>query len=232
MTAMPAISLNFAGLRLAGAALVLTLASVGAHAQNGPIKDTSALHPPAGARVAIVEFVDLECPQCAKVAPQVKKAAEQYHIPLVRHDFLIPNHIWSPKAALNARWFESKAKGLGDEYRDYVFANQQAIYNENVLYSYTQKFAQSHGQALPFALDPQGKLQGQIQGDNDLARRMGLSGTPSIFVVAEHSKGAPYTEIPIDLHNLYQAIDQALADTKGPVPAAKTPVTKKPVAKK
>ena len=31
--------------------------------------DTSALHPPAGSRMALVVFEDLQCPACAKAEP-------------------------------------------------------------------------------------------------------------------------------------------------------------------
>ena len=139
-------------------------------AQLTPVKvlDASALNPPAGARVAIVEFDDLECPTCADYNPLLKQAAANYKIPWVRHDFLIPYHTWSRAAAVDARWFDAKSKALGDEYRDQVFANQSDIDNQGVLNQFTQKFAQSHGISLPFSLDPQGKLAAEVQADNDL----------------------------------------------------------------
>src|ERR1700677_893841 len=137
------------------------------------VLDASALHPPAGARVAIVEFDDLQCPACAATNPILKAAAEKYHIPWVRHDFLIPYHNWSRIAAINARWFDQKSKGLGDEYRNEVFASQASIYNPDSLAQFTQKFAQSHSVALPFAIDPQGTLAREVDADVELARRTG-----------------------------------------------------------
>ena len=56
------------------------------------VLDASGLRPPVGARVAIVEFDDLQCPACAAANPALKAAAAQYKIPWVRHDFLIPGH--------------------------------------------------------------------------------------------------------------------------------------------
>jgi len=50
-------------------------------------KDTSLLKPPAGAKIAIYKFEDLECPACAHAYPIVHAAAERYKIPVVRHDF-------------------------------------------------------------------------------------------------------------------------------------------------
>jgi protein-disulfide isomerase len=224
-------------LLLSLAAAVLLAAAVNAHAQFGApapgtqVNDATALHPPAGARVAIVEFADMECPACANANTTLKAAAATYKIPWVRHDFLIPGHIWSPVAAVNARWFEAtKGKAVGDEYRDQVFANQASIYNLAVLHQFTEKFAQSHGISLPFAIDPQGKLAAAIKADGDLGVRTGIKATPAVWVVTEHSKGAPYMEVANGMSNLYQLIDQALADTAPAKPAPKPPV-KKPAGK-
>jgi hypothetical protein len=157
-------------LSLAAAALLLA-AAAGTRAQFGapsspetPVHDPSALRPPAGARVAIVEFADLECPDCARANPLLKEAAARYHIPLVRHDFPLPFHAWSTDAAVNARWFDTRGKALGDEYRDQVYANQASIYNPGVLRQFTAKFAAAHHIALPFAVDPAGQAGRRGQG--------------------------------------------------------------------
>src|SRR5215471_5065973 len=67
-------------------------------------KDTSMLKPPAGAKIAIFKFEDLECPACAHAYPIVHAAAERYKIPIVRHDFPLRMHIWSRDAAITARY--------------------------------------------------------------------------------------------------------------------------------
>ena len=115
---------------------------------------------------------------------------------------------------MNARWFDTKNRALGDEYRDEVFANQPDIYNVRVLNQFTQKFAQSHGVALPFAFDPQGKLDAAVQADTDLGSRMGITGTPTVFIVTASSKGPAYTQVLDPDRDLYRTIDQALAATR------------------
>jgi len=206
-------------------ASVLALAVSTVHAQTpAQVLDSSALRPPAGARVAIVEFDDLQCPACAAANPVLKAAAAQYKIPWIRHDFLIPYHNWSRYAAINARWFDEKSKALGDEYRDEVFAAQNSIYNPDSLAQFTQKFAQGHGIAMPFAVDPQGKLAGEVNADIALAQRMGLKSTPSIFVVEAGGKGAPFTQVTNPSQQLYTTIDRAIADT---TPAPKSTVAKR-----
>ena len=207
------------GLAAALTSVALVLAVLPAHAQFGappttPVHDPSALRPPAGSRVAIVEFADMECPDCANANPVVRDAAAKYKIPLLRHDFPLPFHNWSFQAAVNARWFDSKSKKLGDDYRDYIFTNQRSIETPAQLVQFTQTYAQSHGTALPFAVDPQGKLSGLVKADYALGQRIGIEHTPTIWVVTANSKGAPFIEV-VDRNRLYQLIDQALADTRG-----------------
>ncbi len=215
------VRLNRAGLpaSLAAAALLLA-AAAGTHAQFAPpppgtqVHDPSALKPPPGAHVAIVEFEDLECPDCARANPLLKEAAAKYNIPWERHDFPLPFHAWSMQAAVNARWFDTKSKKLGDEYRDEVFENQPSIVDLNGLRQFTEKFAQNHGIALPFAMDPMGKLLAEVKADYALGQRIGIEHTPTIWVVTANSKGAPFVEV-VDRSKLFQLIDQALEDTKG-----------------
>jgi protein-disulfide isomerase len=204
---------------LAAVAAVALLASVpGAHAQfGGPpttqVHDPAALKPPAGARVAIIEFEDMECPDCANANPLLKEAAGKYNIPWVRHDFPLPFHAWSFQAAVNARWFDTKTRKIGDEYRDAVFANQPRITSLDVLRQFTETFAKEHNIALPFAMDPQGKLAAEVKADYALGQRIGIEHTPTIWVTTANSKGAPFIEV-VDRTKLFQLIDQAIADTK------------------
>jgi protein-disulfide isomerase len=210
------------------AAATLLVAAASAHAQFGEpattqVHDPAALLPPAGARVALVEFVDMECPDCGRANPLLKEAAAKYKIPLVRHDFPLAMHAWS---------FDTHSKALGEEYRDQVFANQVSIVSPDLLLQFTQKFAASHGLTLPFAVDPQGKLAELVKADYALGQRIGIEHTPTIWVVTAHSKGAPFVEV-VDRSKLFQLIDQALADTASARPAA-APVKKStaPPAKK
>src|SRR5258707_1506083 len=70
-------------------------------------QDTAcALKPPGGASVAIVEFEDLQCPDCAKAAPVIADAAATYKIPVVLHAFPLPKHAWAHVAAVYAAYFD------------------------------------------------------------------------------------------------------------------------------
>ncbi|HEY1577507.1 MAG TPA: thioredoxin domain-containing protein [Terracidiphilus sp.] len=211
------------------AGLSLALAPA-ARAQFGPppttpVHDPAALKPPAGARVAIIEFEDMECPDCANANPLLREAAAKYNIPWVRHDFPLPFHAWSFQAAVNARYFDSKSKKLGDDYRDAVFASQSSITSMDILRQFTENFAKSHNVVLPFALDPQGKLAAEVKSDYALGQRIGIEHTPTIWVTTSNSKGAPFVEV-VDRTKLFQLIDQAMADTKSASAPAKTNVAR------
>ena len=173
----------------------------------------AVLKPPAGAHVAIFEFADMECPMCGRENPVLKEAAAKYHVPWLRHDFPLSMHPWSFQAAVNARWFDEQPKHLGNEYRDAVFANQASIETKDDLHQFTEKFAQQHGVALPFLIDPQAKLEGEVRADTALGDRLGVHQTPTVWVVTDGSGGAaPYTEVT-DFNKLYTMLDEAVART-------------------
>jgi len=110
------------------AALALSIAPAARAQFNAPattpVRDPAALKPPAGARVAIIEFEDMECPDCANANPLLREAAAKYNIPLIRHDFPLPFHPWSfeqdapldlvevPLAAMDATLAEERYLGL------------------------------------------------------------------------------------------------------------------------
>jgi protein-disulfide isomerase len=172
------------------------------------VHNAMALRPPAGARVAIVEFEDLECPDCARANPVIKEAIEKNHIPWVRHDFPLPFHTWSFQAAVDARWFDSKSKKLGDDFRDATFAAQTSIHSQDDLQQFAQKFATDHKLSFPFVVDPQGKLAQLVKADSDLGQSVGIQHTPTIWVVTNRTSGSPFVEV-IDRSRLFTLIEEA-----------------------
>lgn len=211
--------LTHARLALALLPAALLVVAPAARAQFGappttPVHDATALRPPAGAKVAIVEFEDLECPDCANANPLLKEAAAKYGIPWIRHDFPLPFHNWSFQAAVNARYFDTKSQALGNEYRDYIFANQASIETPDQLRQKTQSFADWHKVILPFAVDPMGRLAQEVKADYALGQKIGIEHTPTIWIVTNAAHAAPFVEV-VDRSKLYQLIDQAEAEARG-----------------
>jgi protein-disulfide isomerase len=170
-------------------------------------KDTSMIKPPAGARIAIYEFEDLECPACGRAHPMVMAAIDHYKIPFVRKDFPLQGHIWSTDAAIWARYLQDKvAPKVADEYRTAVFAAQAGIGSKDDLMNFTRKFFQSHGAQMPFVVDPTGELRKEVFADRDLGMKMGLSQTPTIFVCTQTS----WVQVT-DPTQLYQTIESVQA---------------------
>jgi protein-disulfide isomerase len=170
--------------------------------------DTAMLKPPKGSKVAIIAFEDLECPQCAKAAPLLHEAAKKYNVPLVQYDFPLKQHPWSYEAAVNARFFDSKSLKLGDDYRLYIFQNQNSITKQN-LRGVTEKWASDHGVTLPFVVDPSGQFSGKVEADRQMGERIPLQHTPTVYIVNDSGHGTPVMEVT-DLTQLYQMLDEAV----------------------
>ncbi|HEY5213143.1 MAG TPA: thioredoxin domain-containing protein [Acidobacteriaceae bacterium] len=215
--------------RILSAALFVSLAAIPAMAQTSVppnevshFRDTSMLVPPPGAKVAILEWEDLECPACAHAFPFIHMAIDHYKIPLVRRDFLIPGHMWSREAAIYARYLQDKVSpDLATEYRREVFASQFKIASKDDLNRFTQEFFTKHGKQLPFVVDPTGELAREVNADKDIGDKLGLNETPTIIVVTP--KG--WIQVK-DVSDLYEAIDQAEAMV------ASSPEAHRTVAKK
>jgi protein-disulfide isomerase len=173
--------------------------------------DTSALHPPKGSRIALVVFEDLECPACAKAEPLLLQAERNYGLPLVRHDFVIPNHAWSKEAHIMARWFDTQSPQLGEEFRHYIFTNQNAIYKTN-LRGWADKFANAHGHPLPSFYDPTGALRSKVETDTQLGIATGVHVTPTIYVVTDSAR-VPFEQVA-DQGKLFETIEKV----KGELP--------------
>ena len=164
-----------------------------------------ALRPPKGAQVAIVVFEDLQCPDCRRAAPLLEEAARTYKIPVVRHDFPLPMHNWSLDAAIIARYFDTRSKQLGNDFRDYIFQHQPEI-TPPTLRAFAEKFATDRKVDLPFVVDPQGKLAAEISQDRTLGQRVGIQHTPTIYVVSSRTQGKPFVEV-VDRTKLFELID-------------------------
>jgi protein-disulfide isomerase len=170
-----------------------------------PFRDTSTLKPPSGAKVAIIEFEDLECPLCAQLSPLVREAMTRYHIPRVHHDFIIQSHTWSRTGAVYARYLEDKVTPqAAEDFRRDVFANQRMIASQDDLQEFARRWFQAHGQPMPFVIDPSGRCAAEVEADCILGLRVGVQHTPTIIVVTAHQ----WIEVT-EPNQLYAAIDRA-----------------------
>ena len=212
----PSFTLRLAAILLSIGAPTLLHAQAAAGGQGDPFRDTAVLKLQPGQRAAIYEFEDLECPACAHAFPIVHAAVDRYKIPLIRHDFPLPQHTWSRRAAITARYLQDKVSPeLAEQYRRDVFANQTSILSPDDLQNFTRGWFPKHNQQMPFVMDPSGRFAAEVQADETLGQRIGLIHTPTIFVLAPHG----WTQV-VDVSQLYSVIDQALAQTPAPISKA------------
>jgi protein-disulfide isomerase len=181
-------------------------------------RDTTVLRPPAGSKVAIIVFEDMGCPACAHAHPIERQVAEQYHVPLVRYDFPLAQHIWTFEGAVDARYLQDKVSPkLADEYRSAVFAAQMSISSKDDLRQFTERWMQQHGQKMPLIVDPGGALARKVQADYDLGKRLNVEYTPTLVVVTRNNYqvvGGTQTG-PNDPTKLAEVVEGAIAQTKG-----------------
>jgi len=201
--------------------LMILLAGLLASLAFAAVDKRAVLKPPKGAKVAIVVFEDLQCPDCARAAPLVEEAARTYKIPVVRYDFPLPMHNWAFDAAVLGRYFDSKSKKLGDEFRHEAMKHQVEITREN-LRAFAEKFAAQHNTALPFVVDPRGELERKVRADYALGQSIGIQHTPTIYVVSNTTTGAPFVEV-VDRSQLFRLVDDMLQQANAAAAATPSP---------
>ena len=188
--------------------------------QATQFKDTSLLKPPAGAKVAVIEYEDLECPACAHAFPIVHTAVGRYHVAMEEYDFQIPGHAWSHDAAIFAHYLKAKVSPeLSEEFRREVFASQTRIASKDDLHNFEQAFMNQHGKQIPFVVDPTGEFDREVNATTNQGLKLGLNHTPTIVVVTP----THWTEVA-DVSDIDQAIEQAQVEVShtASTPAHKT----------
>lgn len=201
--------------RLLAPAFLLSLTPLALSAQTSvppnqvsSFRDTSSFKPPAGTKVAVIEYEDLECPACAKAFPAVHAAIAHYHIPIEEFDFQIPSHMWSHDAAIFAHYLKAKVSPeIAEDFRRQTFASQYRIASKDDLRNWEQQFMNQHGKQMPFVVDPTGQYDREVSASTAEGQKIGINETPTIIVVT------PTHWIQVkDPQDMYAAIDQAEAE--------------------
>ena len=157
---------------------------------------------PTNAPVTIVEFGDLECPDCRMEAPILRhNVAETFasQVRLYFKDFPLGSiHPWARAAAIAGRCvYHQDAKAFWDFY-DWIYENQQEIEPDN-LNSKILAWAGQNG------LDARG-LGGCIETkasepevDRSLAegRSLGVRGTPTLFINGRKIGGLAWPDLEL-----------------------------------
>jgi protein-disulfide isomerase/transcription termination factor NusB len=140
------------------------------------------------AAVTLVEFTDFQCPNCAVAQPVFDKLLAEYgdRVRLVVRDFPLSQHADALKAAEAAE--AARAQGKYWEYTALLFNNQNAL-GVDQLKQYATKLGLDRAK-FDAALDG-GQLTEHVRRDVIDGERVGVNGTPAVFVngkrVADHS---------------------------------------------
>ncbi len=151
---------------------------------------------PENAPVTIVEFSDFECPYCSRVIPALEQVLDTYgdQVRLVFRQFPLNNiHPNAQKAAEASLCANDQGKFW--EMHDLMFKEQRSLELEQL----KEKAARLELDVEAFneCVDSS-KYAEAVMSDQEAASRVGVSGTPALFINGRFLSGAqPYEQLAI-----------------------------------
>jgi protein-disulfide isomerase len=152
------------------------------------------------APVTLVEFTDYQCPSCAKAQPALERITAEYadRVRLVVRDYPLQQHADAEKAAEAAE--AAREQGKYWEYAALLFQNQSAL-GADKLKEYATRAGLDRAK-FDAALDS-GRLAEGVHRDLNDGDRVGVSGTPTVFLNGRRVADTSY-------EGLKAAVDAAL----------------------
>jgi protein-disulfide isomerase len=151
-----------------------------------------------GARVTLVVFSDFQCPYCARATPAMKEIEAAYpsDVRIVWKHLPLPFHKNAMGAAIAAE--AARAQGGASKFwamHDRIFANQQALAPEKY-----EEYARELGLDLArFRRDvAEPKRRSRVEEDAELAKKLGVNGTPTFIVNGERVVGSSALRAAVD----------------------------------
>jgi protein-disulfide isomerase len=156
-------------------------------AATGPAKGA------ADAKITMVEFSDFQCPFCSRFAPTLDQVMAKYgdRVKLVFRHLPLPIHPQAPKAAEAAVCAQDQGKFW--EMHDALFRNQNALGVDGLKARAAELGLDA--QAFATCLDS-GTKTAAVAADAADARKVGIEGTPALFVNGRLIDGAaPFEQV-------------------------------------
>jgi protein-disulfide isomerase len=149
--------------------------------------EASPVRGPADAKVTVFEFMDFQCPFCSRVQPTLAQIREAYgdRVRLVFKHLPLRIHPQAPGAAAAAE--AAHLQGKFWEMHDRIFANPRELSDEKY-----REYARELGLDLArFDRDrASAEVKKRIDGDEQEAAKLGVSGTPAFFINGRFFSGA------------------------------------------
>lgn len=144
------------------------------------------------ASVTLVEFTDYQCPSCAAAQPNLERIVAEYgdRVRLVVRDYPLAQHADAQRAAEAAE--AARAQGKYWEYVTLLYQNQSALQVEK-LKEYASRVGLDRVQFDP-ALDS-GRFADSVRRDLRDGERLGVNGTPTVFVNGVRVERATYEQL-------------------------------------
>ena len=162
---------------------------------------------PAGAKVVVVEYGDLQCPSCRRLNDVIRGLLPDY--PQVRFVFrefsLAQIHVWAMTAALAGRCIYHRNPAAFWTYADYIFDHQDRI-NADTIWDtvVAQGVAAGYDQASFKACMVDPAMKEEIEKSVAEGQRLKVANTPTVFVNGRRLVGG-------EREPLVQFIDYELA---------------------
>src|ERR1039458_9852649 len=157
---------------------------------NGPAKG------PAKAPVTVVEFSDMQCPHCQKVAPMVETLlAQEPDVHFVFQNFPLPSHNWAEKAA---GYVDCVGRGSNEVVWKFIvktFEEQTNITEANAdekLKAIATGAGANADEVAACAVKPETKAR--IQASLALGKSVGVTGTPTLYINGRSVSGGVPTD--------------------------------------
>ena len=146
----------------------------------------------ANAPVTVVAFTDYQCPSCASIHPSLERIVKENagKVRLVTRDFPLTQHAEAFKAAEAAE--AAREQGKYWEYVHVLMQNQSSLGVEKL-----KRFAGELGldrARFDAALDS-GKFTETVQRDVEEGMKLGLKGTPSLFINGRRVTAKSYDDL-------------------------------------
>jgi len=156
----------------------------------------------ATAAVTLVEFTDYQCPSCAQTQPAIDRLAAEYgdRLRVVVRDFPLTSiHENAFKAAEAAE--AAREQGKYWEYVALLFRNQSALGAQNL-----REYALAAGLDVTRfdAALSSGKFAEKVQRDILDGQRLGVAGTPTIFVNGRRVNDRSYEGLKLRIEEAFK----------------------------
>jgi protein-disulfide isomerase len=137
-------------------------------------------------------FTDFQCPSCAAMHPSLERLVKELgsKVRLVTRDFPLSQHTEAFKAAEAAE--AAREQGKYWEYVHVLLNNQSAL-TVDKLKSYATELALDRAR-FDSALDS-GKFTEAVQRDVEEGMKLGINGTPTLFINGRRVNAKGYEEL-------------------------------------